>query len=250
MNAKRKAVQDVVSRIMKILDKTGDNAEKYAKKFGAMSDGEFASWAKKFLADPDAHFFLVVIPFESEPTLGEIRKAAAALGIPLEERVVMRHDGHAGDPVETAVPCPVGYVIMKRLQQVLEKKNTYSLDIDKRDAMLGQVTGDDRIARVSDTENYALTVMGADATLREFLGPRSDNRAKKQKMYQDIYSNGYTMQRDMKSNPEDSQALSAADVFFLGAGLKTDLITPGMALPRTLKSLDKGQGMSRGMMKK
>ena len=36
------------------------------------------------------------------------------------------------------------------LQQILSKKNTYSLNIDARDSKTGQVTADDKIARISD----------------------------------------------------------------------------------------------------
>jgi hypothetical protein len=240
MNDKRKRAEALVYETMDILDKTKSNSAKYRTMFGAMSDDQFDKWAKAFMADPDRNFYLEVRPFENEPVLGEIKRALEHLDIPSEEYVYLRHDGDHS-PVRTAHRVPVGYLTMKRMQQVLAKKNTYSLDIDKRDMTTNQVTGDDKIARVSDAENFALTVMGADAGLQELLGPRADNRSKKREMYQSIYSSGYCQLKNMSSNPEDSQALSAADVFFLSAGLKTDLITPGYALPRTLKKLSQMQ---------
>lgn len=235
----RKAAEELVLAVMKKLDASGANRSKYEKFFRGMKDAEFASWAKKFCADPNANFYLEVRPFETEPSLADVRAAADILGIPLEERLYYRHDGNKDDPVATPVDVPVGYLIVKRLQQMLAKKNTYSLDISKRDMLLNQVSGDDKIARVSDSENYALSAMGMDKCLEELLGPRADNRAKKRQLYQALHADGMARLADLKSQPEDSQALAAADVFFLSAGLKTNLLTPGMALPRTLKRLNK-----------
>jgi hypothetical protein len=98
-----------------------------------------------------------------------------------------------------------------------------------------QVTGDSKVARVSDMENYALNVVGADQALKEFMGPRSDNRESKQQMYQNIATYGYTKLSDLESNVEDSQTLNTVDVYFMGAGIVTDLISNGLALPRTIK---------------
>ena len=56
---------------------------------------------------------------------------------------------------------------------MLQKKNTFSTSIDKRSLKTNQVTGDDKVARISDVESYALSTIEADAALREFLGPRA-----------------------------------------------------------------------------
>jgi hypothetical protein len=239
LNAKRKKYQDLVVETMKRLDKSGANAKKYAEMFAKMDDKQFDSYVKAFARDEDANFFIEVIPFETEPTLKMIAATAEWLGVPLEEYVFFRHEDPDGDPVRTSVRVPVGYLNLKRLQQILSKKNTMSLDIDKRDMLVNQVTGDDKIARISNVENYALSVMGADEGLKEFLGPRSDDGQMKRQMYSDISTKGYSQLQNLSSNPEDSQALSTVDVFFAGAGLKTDLITKGMAFPRTMRNMSK-----------
>jgi hypothetical protein len=232
----RKSAEAIVLSVMGILDATGANKARWKSHFQGMTDTQFIRWSRDFLEDPDSYFDLEVQPLGGEPGLGEIRKAAKIVNVPLEEHVWV---SHGGSRVRTPGPVPCGYLYLKRLQQLLAKKNSYSLDIDKRDMITNQVTGEDRVARVSDTENFALTAMGADNALREFLGPRADSRTKKRQMYGAIYSNGYCQLKDMTSQPDDSQALAATDVFFLGAGIKTDLITGGLALPRTLRNLNR-----------
>jgi len=59
------------------------------------------------------------------------------------------------------------------IQQILTKKNTYSLDINKRALKTNQITGSNKISRVSDADNNALSIIGADFALKEFLGPRA-----------------------------------------------------------------------------
>lgn len=62
---------------------------------------------------------------------------------------------------------------MKRLQQMLSKKNTSSIEIDQRNAKTGQVTAGDKNSRISDSDGFALTVIEADAALKEFMGGMS-----------------------------------------------------------------------------
>ena len=239
MNAKRKKIQNMIYDTISILDKSGKNLEAYKKFFDSMSDEEFNKYMKRFLNDPEEHFYMEIIPFQNEPTLKDIKKAADYLGVPLEEYVYFRHDGNKNNPVRTKYPVPVGYLHLKRLQQILTKKNSMTIDIDRRNPKTGQVTGDSKIGRLSDAENYALTVMGADFALQEFMGPRADDANKKNQMYQRITTDGYVQLNTLSSDIEDSQTLNTVDVFFTGAGIITDLLSPGLALPRTLKNRKK-----------
>jgi len=58
----------------------------------------------------------------------------------------------------------------------------------------------------------------------------------KEKMYLDISNYGYTELQDMLKDIDSSQTLNTIDVYFLGSGLKTDLLTPTNELRRTLKN--------------
>jgi hypothetical protein len=68
------------------------------------------------------------------------------------------------------------------------------------------------------------------------MGPRADNSKKKLQMYQDIADQGYVQLSNLSSDIEDSQTVSTIDVYFTGAGVITDLLTPTYMLPRTIKN--------------
>jgi hypothetical protein len=98
-----------------------------------------------------------------------------------------------------------------------------------------QITGDDKNGRVSDTENYALVAIGAEAALKEFLGPRADDAVMKQEMFKDINKEGYTSIKNYTRDIGNKQALNTLDIYFTGAGILTDLITPGYAFKREME---------------
>lgn len=91
--------------------------------------------------------------------------------------------------------------------------------------------------------------MGADSALKEFLGPRADNKDSKIEMYQRISEDGYLSLNDLSNNIESSQTINTVDTFFLGAGITTDLITPNLALPRTLKMKEKRESTASRLEK-
>jgi hypothetical protein len=235
LNAKRKKTQELVLGTMDILDKTGKNTKFYKELFDSMTDEKFESWIKDFLSDPEKNFYMEILPYVNEPVLQQIKKAADYIGIPLEEYVYFRHDGNKDNPIRTREKVPTGYIHLRRLQQILSKKQSYSININQRNMKTGQVTGDDKIARVTNVENFALTAMGADKALKEFLGPRADNTAEKLQMLKKISTDRYIQLKDLSSDPEDSQTLQTVDAYFIGSGIKTDLLSPGLALRRTLK---------------
>lgn len=233
--SKRKKIEETVLSTIDMLDVTGLNTKQYKDLFDSMSDDKFEKYINNLLSDKDENFYMQILPFKNEPNLKDIKKAADYLGIPLEEYVYFRHDGNKEDPLKSRVKVPVLYLNIKRLQQFLFKKNSFGLDIDVRNQKTGQVTSDSKVSRISDAETYALSVIGADKALEELLGPRSDNAEKKRQMYQDIATQGYTQLETLTSDVEDSQTINTVDVYFMGAGIVTDLVTPGLALARTLK---------------
>ena len=104
-----------------------------------------------------------------------------------------------------------------------------STSISQRNSKFNTVTGHDKSGRVSDVENYALIAKGADYALREFMGARADDSAKKNKMAKDIATMGTVSLADLPEDIENKVALNLLDVYFLGAHILTDLITPGYA---------------------
>ena len=55
------------------------------------------------------------------------------------------------------VPC--GYCTIKRVQQILSKKNHYATDIDDRSLKTGDVKSESKVAAISEPETYALAAI-------------------------------------------------------------------------------------------
>jgi hypothetical protein len=230
----RQQTEELIYRVLTTLDPTGVNVKKYKEFFGKMSNEQFDKYMKKFIKDEDENFYLEILPNVNEPSMEQIKKALDILKVPTDEYVYLRHDGHKDDPIRTAYKVPVGYITIRRLQQILSKKNTYSLDIAQRNMKTGQVTGDDKVARISDIESYSLVAIGADAALKEFLGARADNASAKTDMYKDINMFGYTYLKDMSKDITENQTLNTLYVHLMGAGLANDLLKEDVDLEELL----------------
>jgi hypothetical protein len=113
------------------------------------------------------------------------------------------------------------------------KKNSFSLDIDVRNQRTNQLTGDDKVARISDGENFALNVYQADYAIKEFFGPRADDDVQKTELYKQIAMQGYCQLQDLTDDVKNKHTLNTVDVFFTGAGIMTDLVTEGLATVRS-----------------
>jgi hypothetical protein len=227
--SKRQQSEELIYKVLSSLDVTGLNVKKYKEFFSKMTDEQFDKYMKTFLKDEDENFYLEILPNKNEPSLEQVKKALDILKVPTDEYVYLRHEGHKDDPIRTAYRVPVGYITIKRVQQILSKKNTYSLDIAQRNMKTGQVTGADKIARISDVESYSLVAIGADHALQEFLGPRADNSTAKTDMYKDINLYGYSYLKDMGRDITENQTLNTLYVYLMGAGLENDLLKEDMS---------------------
>ena len=223
-SSKRKRIEALVLEVMGKLDTTGENTKRYQAQFKEMSDAQFEAWAKKLSTDEDFHFYLNVLPYKNEPTLDDVEAAAKVTGTKLHQYVYFRHDGAKDNPVRSAVRVPVGYIHVRRLQQILAKKTSYSTDASKRSQLTGQLSGDDAVGRLADEEAYALKTVGAEAVLKELLGPRADNRDKRLGMYQAIEKQGYVQYGELKGDLKNQPTVNYLDALLLAAGLKSDLI--------------------------
>lgn len=127
------------------------------------------------------------------------------------------------------------YIHIKRMQQILSKKNTTSTDISKRSALTGQVVDKDKNARISDQETFSLITINATDSLRELLGGRADDTVMKTEMYSEISKKGYVSIDELTDNPNNKTTLNTVDVHLLGMGIKSDLVTKTLALNKTLQ---------------
>jgi hypothetical protein len=201
-----------------------------------MSDAQFDSFFKNFFKNENLYLILDVVDYERDIRIEHVENAAKILGVPLFEKVAMPFvNKNKENPVIGKYEVPVGYVHIKRVQQLLKKKNTTSTDISSRSAITGQVVGKDKNARDSDTENFALVTLNATNTLREFIGPRADDMVMKNEMYSAIAKDGYVSLDSLSNNVENKVTLNALDVHLIGMGIKSDLITDGLVIKKSLK---------------
>lgn len=223
---RRKKLMNHLITVMNMLDPTGQNAKNYEEKFEKMSDQQFDKYIRQFFKDPKQNFYLEIVEYERDLTIENIEKCAKYMKVPLLERVALPY--LTNDPknvIVTPYPVPVGYIHEKRMQQTLMKKSAGSTNIEKRSSLTGQVTGEDKNARNSDLETYSLVAMKAMNALREFMGPRADNKKAKLEMYNDISKNGYVSLGDLDlKDPYNKVALNTFNAYYILQGIQTNLI--------------------------
>lgn len=228
--AKREKIETLMKEVFNNLDKSGLNTKRYQEELFALDDTAFFRFIKQLLADPKKNLELQVLPGKNEPRLEDIKVALNVLGVPETEYVYMRHEGDKNNPLRSRYKQTVGYIHIRRLQQLLSKKNTYSLSIGQRNLKNNQVTGKDAIARISDLEVSALKAVNADAILKELMGPRADAADMKVGMYNQISNFGYAELKQMNGKLENKRTLNTVSQYLLGAGLDNDLLVDSRRL--------------------
>lgn len=200
------------------------NYQRYEEMFDVFEKNpdEFRNWSVLHDTELDSTIQMYQLPFE-EMKMQQIKKAADIEGIELENYIYFRQNDPRG--VRSKMKCPVGYVHIKRVQQMLSKKNHYTTDIDERSLKSGDVKGESKVAAMSEPEVLALEAVGADKTLEELLGPRADNQQKKQQMYREIAERGYCSLDDLHSDRSSSTALNTINTYLIASGIRSDLIT-------------------------
>lgn len=238
MAINRKAIETLVYSVFDALDPSGTNTVKYKKFFSSMSATEFESYMKKFLSDENENFCLDLIEFENKLKIEYAEKAAKILGIPLMEYVYLPHlTRDKNNIICTKERCLVGYINIKRTQQMLHKKNGWSISSEKRSALTGQVTGEDKNARDSDMEAFMLTAIEADNLLAELHGPRADDPHMERQMLSQINNQGYFRMEDLESISTNKVTLNTINAYLLSMGIKTDIVTDTYILPKTSEEI-------------
>lgn len=229
MTDKRKQIEQKIDQVLTLMDPTGINARKYKDMFQVMSDDEFSDWIEKFLADEKSNFRLDIEEFgdgSRSLKFENVEKAADALNIKLFEYVYIPHvSSNPNRPVRTKQPVLVGYMNIKRPQQLVTKKTGLALSDTDRDEMTNSVKGDSKAGTTTGIENELLAGVGGDIILSEIIGARGDNIAEYENMLSSIAETGSVKLADIKTGVYDKPTLLQADLFFAAMGLKTDLIS-------------------------
>ena len=232
---KREKMEKLIYDVFDILDPSGTNTNKYKKLFSSLNNNEFDDFFVKVFNNNKEYFTLDIVEYERGLSIERASKAIKLLGYELFENVCMPHiTMDSNNIVVTKEPVLTGYLIIKRPQQMLHHKNGLSTNIDKRSQLTGQVSGDDKNGRESDVETSALMALGADPVIRELHGARSDDMTAKNEMYSAISNKGYVSLDELTNDTKNKTTLNTVDTYFIGMGLKTDLITKGLILNKTI----------------
>lgn len=235
--SKRLKMENLIYDVFSALDPSGVNTKKYKDKFSTLTDIQFEKYFKTLFENDDLYLTLDIVEYtDQQITLDSIMDAADVLGIPIFERVIFPHmSADPNKPLVTPSVCPVGYVHLKRLQQMISKKNSTSIDMSERSAVTGQATGKSKNGRCSDLEAGLVLQYGLNNVLKELYGCRSDDLHMKEQMMTAIQEKGYFSLDELESDVANKTALNTVDVYMTGMQLNTDLVTKGLMNIKTLK---------------
>lgn len=233
--SKRKKMLDIVYKTFDAMDPTKANTKKYQALFDPMNESKFRGFFKEFFENEYHYLIFEMVDYEVDLKIENIEKAAKVLGIPLYEYVTFPHFTMDKNNIpSTPHRIPVGYIHIKRPQQTVMHKNGMSTGTGKRAGITNQVTGEDKNGRESDMENCMLTSMGLNKTLKELNGPRADDSVAEKEMLKSISEKGYVNLNELTDDVSNKATLNAVNTYFLGMGLKTDLLTKGLKLPKNI----------------
>lgn len=234
----RKEIEDLVYKVFDALDPSGMNTAKYKKILTAMSEEQFAKWLKGFLEDDNEQFCYDLVEFQTKLDYSNAEKAAEVLGIPLLEYLYLPHlTRDKNNIICTKEKCLVGYLNIKRTQQMVQKKNGLSMGGEQRSALTGQVINDDKNSKSSDLEGSLMIGLGMDNLVKELYGPRGDDLTMDRQMQKQIETRGYVTLGDMDTDLTNKVTLNTINAYLYAMGLYSDLVTDTYILPKTSKEV-------------
>ena len=245
----RKDLEKEIYDLMDDMDPSGRNTERVRAFFATMDDLRFMEFIDEFFENPDKNFAVAYEPYNHPVTMDFVHAVAKKRKVPIYERVFRPYlNGDTENPPGTVHPMMVLDVPVKRLKQMAYSRNHASTAAAKRDPRTGQVTGEDRTARVTDVEAFSLFVQGQYNAAQEFYGPMADDTEAHFEMLRAIQRDGEVELRDLPNDPVNKVTLNTINVFMLGSGLQTNFINEaGYVLPITLKGQeDKMAVVDRG----
>lgn len=240
MNQIRLNCERLIYRVMEQLDDPkhnggeAPNVEFWVKHFSKMNDKQF----EEFVCTPLCIFYQTS-GLKREPSMININKGLDIIGVPLLEEVYLpyKYKDDKGRPMKSQ-RCLVFYIHMKRMKQLLTKKNGMSISTKQRDMKTGLLSGDAKHGRSSDRENESFAISGLNYALKEFTRSRADSMQDKSTMDSIIKTMGQVRLEDLPEDPTDSLSKNLLNVYLIGAGLTSNLILVDGMTPYTLKQKD------------
>lgn len=226
MNKQRLECERLIYKVMEILDDPNNNngespnVDYWVKYFSTLSDKQFEEYVTRPLS-----LFYQTSGLKREPSMININHALDEINVPLLEEVYLpfKYKNSEGKPMKTK-KCLVLYIHLKRMKQLLTKKNGMSIDTKTRDMRLGLLTGTDKNGKESDREFESLATSGLTATMKEFSRSRAASMQDKSIMNSTIKNLGQVRLSDLPDDPNDDLSKNALSVYFIGAGLLPNLV--------------------------
>ena len=232
LKERRQKAEMLIYSVFDTADKTKTNSDYYRKIFANMTDEDFFNFCKRRLP-----FRFHQELFKVEPKMYEIIDAFKVLDKPLLEKVKLPYVyvNKDGEPVESK-ECLVIYIHLKRMKQMLTKKNSTAINIEKRDMKTGLLVGEDKGGKETDREFESLAVMGLEYTMDEFARPKADAMAAMAQMSNTILSKGYVSEKDIQISKDDSIGKNLLNVYLIGANIHSNLVDIDYITPHTAKN--------------
>ena len=228
MNEQRLKAERLIYEVFDAIDPEGRNSDFWKEEFSHMSDEQF----KKYISG-NFPFYYQTGAFK-EPTMEQISNGLKVLNVPLLEPIYMpyKYKDKDGNPIKSK-ECLVIYTHVKRMKQLLTKKNGMSIDTKTRDMRTGLLTGIDKNGKESDHEFESLALSGLYNTMKEFSRSRADSMEDKSIMNNEIKMLGKVSLKDLPEDKDDSLSKNMLSSYYLGAQLLTNLVVKDYMLPYT-----------------
>lgn len=217
--ARIKAEQGIYT-LMDTFDSSKYNSDMYRKLFNTMSDSDFKKYMKQ-LSTEETYISFEIDTATKELTLDKIFEKCNKMGFRTHKYVRYRENKSSDGETCSITPYPalILYIPVKRLQQMVSKKNSASGNSDKINPLTGTVTSDSKAASLSDTQTFGLITTGQTNTIKELLGPRADDEKSKKQMLHQIEMNGDVSLKDLNIVPKNKQSTETMIVFLRAAGI-------------------------------
>lgn len=235
LSERRKRTTEFVVKCLEILEGGKINSTQFLQTVTPMSDKQFEEFMQDVRKNQEIRqiAYFEIEEFKRDVDLDKCKKCLDIMGVPLYEYVAV--PDVTGDPDNVQVtpePVPVGYAHYKRMPQTTHKKNSLSLNVDKKNPLTGQVVSQDKTAKNTDIETYAMSSIGAKIGLRELNGPRGSDPVMEAEMMQAVSNTGSVTMAQLTSDPKNKVALNTLNAYFTMQMFCTNLLGPIGILPR------------------
>ncbi|EPU3829027.1 hypothetical protein ACVWU4_001008 [Campylobacter coli] len=222
-SSKRKQVEQLILTYIKKIVSGDDNYNLYVNLFKNMTDAEF----HQFMLDlrDDKTRLQIIVPTGDEKNKVSVNnnfKIAKELGYNFFQRLVFPPTDD-----EVGFTTPVKHIIYKlpirSVVQSLTKKISLPESNVRRDAMTGQVTGEDKAAKLTLPEIQVLIGLGLDKTIEELLKHRGGDLGAENALIRSLVTFGDVSQSQIAEFSTGVKSTETLKTLLLGMHINSTL---------------------------